>query len=180
MEKQYIGKKRQIQSYFYNKVTTNSNIVCLTGNNLNLHVLDFEHILNTPSKKAYVYDLSEDVINKFKYLEQDYPIELIHDNILNCKIERFMDIDLMATLQTTQGIIFYLFNEQYRKYNLYTTNLVNTFMFTYCYRNNRVNVEDLLNSMKINKELHIISEESISYRDGAPMCTVQIQWKRNI
>ena len=86
MLKQYNGKKREIQSYFYHKVQNKSNIVALAGNNLDLHIIDFSLILGN-TKKAYVHDINKSVINKFKYLE-NYQLQLICDNILNCMTEK--------------------------------------------------------------------------------------------
>lgn len=179
MLKQYNGKKREIQSYFYHKVQNKSNIVALAGNNLDLHITDFNLILGN-TKKAYVYDINKSVINKFKYLE-NYQLQLICDNILNCRIERFMDIDLMQTLQSIEGIVYYLFNRQYQTYcNRKQKHIVNTFMFTYSLRKNSRNIDRFLQSLYIDKKINIISKEYITYRDGCPMCTVQIQYNFNL
>ena len=179
LTKQYTGKKREVQYHFYNKVQSTSNIVALAGNNLDLHIKDFKHI-TTGNKKAYVYDLSEEVISKFKYLEENHSIVLIKDNVINCRIERFMDIDLMRTLDTTQGTLFYLFNEQYMKYSrtdYRKSDKVSAFMFTYCLRNNKTDIHDFINMLCMGKDLKELDIDIKTYRDGAPMCTTQIIWK---
>lgn len=177
MLKQYNGRKRKIQYYFYQKVTTSSNVVALAGNNLDLHINDFKHIISRKNTKAYVYDMCEEVISKFKHLEQEHKLQLICDNILNCNIERFMDIDLMATLNSIQGIVYHLFNEQVMKYKNVNTKNINTFMFTYCLRKNTKDLNFFLESLLKDRQISISNVEHKTYRDGAPMCTVQIQWK---
>lgn len=181
MIKQYTSKKREVQYHFYNKVQQKSSITALAGNNLDLHIKDILPLLSRQSK-AYIYDLNKQVINKFKYLSELHnKVQLINDNILNAKITRFMDIDLMATLNTTQGIIYYLFTEQYLKYKqssqISNKNKINTFMFTYCLRGKNRDLNSFIYSMLKEKNINIVELESMTYRDGAPMCTVQLQWE---
>lgn len=175
--KQYDKKKRVIQSHFYNQIPTKSNITALAGNNLDLHINDILPNLTSRSK-AYIYDLSLDVIAKFSYLQGLHPnINLINDNIINAKINRIIDVDLMATLNTIQGIVFYLFQEQYNKYKSISNDKWNTFMFTHCLRNNKINTNDFIRDMLVSNKNIVYKSETITYRDGAPMSTTQIQWK---
>ena len=178
MSKQYTGKKRLIQSLLYHKCKENSNVIALAGNNLDLHLEDIRHIIGN-KKTAYVYDIDEMVVNNFKYLESNQ-IKIINSDILNCRIERFMDIDLMQTLQTIEGLIYYIFNKQYRKFykNSYRLDatVTNTFMFTFALRRNKRDVNKFINCLLEDKKLNIVHKEIISYRDGCPMCTVQIQY----
>lgn len=171
--KQYNGKKRLIQSYFYHKSPTRGSIVALAGNNLDLHVNDFNHIFYKTSK-AFVYDLSSDVITKFNYLNNKH-VRLIHGNVLSCEPQQFMDIDLMKTLSTTQRIIKYLFLEQYYKFK--NDIKEKTFMFTYCLRQNKLALEQFIAELKQYATDVIFNYEYKTYRDGAPMCTVQIIWQ---
>lgn len=175
-KKSYKGKKREIQSYFYNKSPTISNIVGLGGNDLNLHIEDFESITNQKSK-IYIYDLNKNVINKFKYLSKlDNRIKLINSNISKCKIERFIDLDLMCSLNTSLGLILDILIKQWKKYNSYI-NYYKTFMFTYAHRGNTINIDDVLKLMKIILNNKISDVEIIKYKDTSLMYTVQIIWK---
>lgn len=171
--KQYSGKKRQIQSYFYKKSPTRSNVVALAGNNLDLHIKDFNNILTSQSK-AYIYDLDINVIRRFKYLESKQ-ILLINDNIFNSRIERFMDIDLMQTLTTIHPIITHLLLKQYRKHKY--NDKYKTFMFTYAHRGNKYNIEEYIKYIKSLIDINIINFEYILYKDTSCMYTVQIIWK---
>lgn len=176
MEKQYNGRKRQIQNYFYQKVSNTTNVVALAGNNLDLHITDIQHIIGK-NHKAYIYDINTSVINKFKYLENKQ-VKLINSDILLCNIERFIDLDLMKTLGAIEGIVYYVFNKQYRKFarnkNM-TKHIHNTFMFTFSLRNNHRPLENFLVALlQDKKDINIISKEILTYRDGCPMCTVQI------
>lgn len=174
--KDYSGKKRLIQSYFYNKVTTKTSIVALAGNNLDLHITDFKNILGK-KKKAFIYDVDNSVIAKFKYLENEQ-IQLINSNVINCEICRFIDLDLMATLSSIEGIVYYIFNSQYRKYKFGTyKNTTKTFMFTYSTRGNKRDIYKFLNAMFEDKQISILYKEIKPYRDSSPMCTVFIQYK---
>lgn len=172
--KNYNGKKRDIQSYFYKRSPTKSNIIALAGNNLDLHIEDFKHIL-TKKAVAYIYDTNKTVINKFKYLENKQ-LKLINDDLINCRIERFIDADLMCTLTSSMGILLYLLRKQWNKYNTYK-DYYKTFMFTYCLRNNTIELNNFLQLIKLTISYHDISIEHKTYRDGSPMCTVQIIWK---
>lgn len=177
--KQYNGKKRLIQSYFYNKITNNTSFVGLAGNNLDLHITDINLVIGKCKRnKAYIYDLDANVIDKFKALETPR-INLINTNILNCRIERFIDLDLMDTLSTIQGIVYHIFNQQYIKYSNsnYKNNTINTFMFTYSLRNNKRDLNKFLICLFEDKpKLNIVNIECKTYRDSCPMCTVQIQY----
>lgn len=175
-KKSYKNKKREIQSYFYSKSPTISNVVALGGNNLNLHIKDFESITNEKSK-IYIYDLNKNVINKFKYLsELDNKIKLINSNVSKCKIERFIDLDLMCTLNTSIGLILDTLIKQWKKYCTYI-NYYKTFMFTYAHRGNTIDINNILNLMKIILNDKIVDCEIIKYKDTSLMCTVQIIWK---
>jgi hypothetical protein len=128
----------------------------------------------TNRSKAFIYDLDINVINKFKHLSSE-KIELINDDILNCNIERFIDLDLMCTLDNSRHIISYIFDKQIIKYK--NNKYIKTFMFTYCHRNNsRVMISKVLRKI-LSNDIEFKSIETKSYRDGAPMCTVQIIWK---
>ena len=188
--KTYDNRKREIQQLFYNNSPTRSNVVALAGPNLDLHIKDIKSIL-TPKSKAYIYDIDLNVINKFKYLESDNQIKLIHGNVLSGRIERFMDIDLMVTLSTSNRLIKYLFQEQYYKYK--NSPFYKTFMFTYCHRKNKFPIErflkllflfqsdDKIDNIYLNTTYSIKNRikdiYDVSYREGAPMHTIQIIWK---
>ena len=150
-------------------------MVALAGNNLDLHITDIQHIIGK-TKKAYIYDINIKVIEKFKYLENKQ-VKLINSDILHCSIERFIDLDLMQTLSSIEEIVYYVFNKQYKKYlgrRTITGHIPNTIMFTYSLRNNSRNLEHFLQALFQDKNINIISKEYITYRDGCPMCTVQI------
>lgn len=178
-DKSYKGNKRKIQSYFYNKSCTKSNVVGLAGNNLKEYLIDINLILTTKAK-AYIYDINPSVIRNFQFLiELNSKLKLINAPIQGCRIERFMDIDLMATYKTTGNIIEFLFKEQLRKYEKISNTKSKTFMFTHCLRkgiNTKYIIGYYLTLLQL-ADKKLISWEEKTYRDGAPMSTVQIIWK---
>jgi hypothetical protein len=174
--KQYSNKKRQIQSYFYAKSPTKSNILALAGNNLELHLKDFESILTTKSK-AFVYDINPDVINKYRHLE-NANIKLIHSNVSQAKPERFIDLDLMCTLNTSTGLLIDMLTKQWKRFHINSyDNKYKTFMFTYANRGNKVDINNVLSIMNCILNNRVIDIEIIRYYDTSIMYTVQIIWR---
>lgn len=191
--------KRWIQRFFYmSSKLSNDSVLMLCGPDIISHYNDYKLIGNRGTSKLYIAELDTKTyeqnvkdlqkINNLKY-------SIVNDDIINCRVKKFVDLDFCKFLESTIHIVAVVYKKML---NLKTRNnsrnrhLLITFSIN---RSGIFNLESDIESLCI---LFGISNDFVkhsdfpnsnimrhktadcmysTYRDGTPMCTFSYQFK---
>lgn len=189
--------KRWIQRFFYmSSKLKNDSVLMLCGPDIISHYNDYKLIGNHGTSKLYIAELNKKTyeqnikdlqkINNLKY-------SIVNDDIINCKVRKFVDLDFCKFLESTIHIVAVVYKKML---NLKTRNNTNRHLLVtfsinrYAIFNLESDIESLCILFGINNDFvkhpdfpnsNIMKHKTVNcmystYRDGAPMCTFSYQW----
>lgn len=192
--------KRFVQSLLYSLSNVRSNVLMLCGPALEYHLIDAKKIFHPTctKSKCVIYEIDNTMylqnMRDLKNINYPYEVEIHNDNIVNAKIQRFVDFDACATLDTLLPTINILYNKMKKLHvNTKYKNIIVT--CTLRRNNKKESIEKLCKLFGIynsfnktdikltnNCRLYEIKTHSyiaryIPYRDGSPMLSFSFQWK---
>lgn len=195
------SKKRFIQRFFYNSSKVkHSSILMLCGPDVISHYIDYRIISsNSGHSKLYIAEIDTIVYNKNildlkKIKSLNYSI--VNDDIINCPVRRFVDLDFCKTLNSTLTTVDVMYNKMLKMKTKLNKHILVTFAInrnshgrdTTSFQDNINSLCKLFNITNDFSKLDLLPHSNImkhnivdcmysKYRDGSPMCTFSFQFK---
>lgn len=195
------SKKRFIQTFFYrSSKVKKSSVLMLCGPDVISHYNDYMIISsNSGNSKLYIAEIDTKVYNKniidLKKIK-NLKYNVVNDDIINCPIRRFVDLDFCSLLNTNLKTINTMYNKMLKIKSKLNKHILVTFAINRnSHGTDNTSFEDNINSLcklfnitndfiKLDLLPHsnIMKHNTVDcmyskYRDGAPMCTFSFQFK---